>query len=265
MKQNKFEKLFPLKKWFLSPNKSLGQNFLFDMNVIKKIVSFGKINENSILLEVGPGLGSLSIGLLETKIKKLYAIEKDLRFKEILNEITKIDDRFEVQYLDILKYKIPEEVNYIFANLPYNISVIFLLSCFKYQIENITVLLQKEVAERFLSENKNKNYGRISVLAQIYYHLENHYFLCRKNFKPSPKVDSILISFKKKNNCYFYLYDTLEEILKISFSHRRKLLSSTLGKNFSFILEDIKNKRCEDLTPLDYLNLSIKIFNFKKN
>ena len=176
--KNKFEKILPLKQWVekfnLTANKAFGQNFLFDLNITDKIVKLAELTPKDSVLEIGPGLGPLTMSLLKTPIKQLEVIEKDNRFKVLLEEIKNIDDRLIINFGDCLDFHIPLHINKIVANLPYNISVIFIVNVLeKYpHVEEMTLLIQKEVAERFVSKNNSKVFGTISLISQIYTHIK---------------------------------------------------------------------------------------------
>jgi 16S rRNA (adenine1518-N6/adenine1519-N6)-dimethyltransferase len=251
---NKFNKILPLKQWVekfgLIANKSFGQNFLFDLNVTDKIVKLAGLKPTDSVLEVGPGLGPLTMSLLKTNIKKLEVIEMDTRFKVLLEEIKNIDDRLIINFGDCLKFEIPSYINKIVANLPYNISVVFIMEVLeKYpQIEEMTVLIQKEVGDRFVSGNNSKIFGTISLLSQIYSHVEILYKLPPKIFVPAPKVDSTLVKFTRKNNHLLENFPIYKDLIRVAFSERRKLLTSTLGKKYPILKPFLLNKRCENLT-----------------
>jgi 16S rRNA (adenine1518-N6/adenine1519-N6)-dimethyltransferase len=266
---NKFQILLPLQQWLkklnIIPNKNLGQNFLFDLNITNKIVKLSTLEQNDVILEIGAGLGSLTISLLNTNIKKLYTMEKDTLFLPLLKEIQLLDNRLHIIYGDALLLPIPVDITNIVANLPYNISVIFLLKVLiNPNIKNIYVVIQKEVGERFISKNNCKKYGRISIFAQIFAKVEILYHLSPKVFTPIPKVDSVLVHFCLHNTYLHYLAPTIEKILKIIFNHRRKLLTTTLGKIYPVLIEFLGQKRCENLSVEDIIHFSQLIYNIEK-
>jgi 16S rRNA (adenine1518-N6/adenine1519-N6)-dimethyltransferase len=257
-----FYGILPLGQWIsIGTKKHLGQNFLLDLNITDKISKLANLPENANVMEIGPGLGPLTISLLsnyneKNGIKKLYVIEMDNRLKEHLEKIKKIDDRLEIAMKDCLKINWSEygNVEHLVANLPYNISVPFIMNCLQQQnIKTMTVLVQKEVGERFVSAHNKKSYGKISVLAQIFSDVKIVYELGPKAFTPPPKVHSVLLYFQKKNNEKLYLWPTLENMLRLMFTNRRKMLSNTIGKKYSVLFSLLLNKRCENLTPLDIL------------
>lgn len=256
---NKFEKILPLKQWVtkfnLTANKAFGQNFLFDLNITDKIVKLANLKTTDSVLEIGPGLGPLTMSLLKTNIKELQVIEKDTRFKVLLEEIQNIDNRLIINFGDCLTFEIPTHINKIVANLPYNISVVFIMNVLfqNPHIEEMTLLVQKEVAERFVSKNNSKIFGTISLLSQIYFNVKILYNLAPKIFIPSPKVHSSLIQFTRKDNYLLKNYPIYRDLIKIAFSERRKLLTSTLGKKYIILKPLLGNKRCENLTVTDII------------
>lgn len=262
--KNKFHKLLPLNQWIkksnLQPNKSFGQNFLFDLNITDKIVKLANLNSTDRVLEIGPGLGPLTISLLNSPIETLDVVEKDNRFEYLLNEIVKIDSKLKINFQDALKFDIPSYINKIVSNLPYNISVLLIMNLIENNpnITEITVLIQKEVGERFVSKNNSKSFGIISLLSQIFMDINILYHLPPQVFIPAPKVNSTLVKFTRKNFHLLKNYKLYKDIVSISFNQRRKLLINTLGKKYTCLQPFLLNKRCENLTVdniIDYGNL----------
>jgi len=248
-----FHDLLPLKQWIkifnLQANKAFGQNFLFDLNITDKIVKLSSVGEGDHILEIGPGLGGLTISLLKNNISKLSVIEKDERFLPLLNKIQDLDHRLEIITGDALYTPLPHHINHIVANLPYNISVPFILKALLHpSLQSMTVLVQKEVGERFISANNCKEYGKISIFSQIFADIKILYYLPPSVFIPAPKVQSVLLQFIIKNKPLVPLVPFIEMILKSAFTHRRKLLTSTLGQDFPLLKNFLKDKRCENLS-----------------
>lgn len=259
--RDKFKSILPISQWLdIGTKKTLGQNFLLNLDITDKISYLANIPDNGVVMEIGPGLGPLTMSLLGnySSMHKLYVIEKDERLQNHLRKIQVIDNRLSIIMGDCLEITIPQEVEHIVANLPYNISVPFIMKCLQFHphIKTMTLLVQKEVGERFVSSYKKKSYGKISVLAQLFSSVKIVYELGPKAFTPPPKVDSVLLYFQIKNSNLLFLWPVLEEILRLMFQQRRKMLSNTLGKKYPFLLQYLSNKRCEDLVPEEILNLA---------
>ena len=153
------------------PKKSLGQNFLKDENIIKKICDVGKIEEKNFVLEIGPGTGKLTEAILLKKPRKIHLIEKD---KRLINQLTKkLKCNAEIINEDILKYDLKKLSNknlIVFGNLPYNISSQILTKFIKYDkkdflFKKLIFMFQKEVADRILALENTNNYGRLSIFS----------------------------------------------------------------------------------------------------
>jgi 16S rRNA (adenine1518-N6/adenine1519-N6)-dimethyltransferase len=242
--------------------KKWGQNFLIDPNIIRKIISVLNPDQNQTILEIGPGKGALTKILSKMNLD-LHAVEIDPMLCDYLKE-EKINN-VKIYNEDILKFdcsKIPE--NYmIIGNLPYNISTPIL---FKFMEElkwnKMVVMLQKEVAERIVSNHGNKKYGKISIMMQSFFDVNLEFNIPNTVFSPQPKVTSslLLIKPKKIKNTE---YKKLKIIVENAFKHRRKKLAHNL-KN---IIEDeqyneIKDKRAEQLSVADYQKLSHYIIDY---
>lgn len=258
----KWDNIFPLRKWLsilnIRLNKNYGQNFLLDMNITNKIVNLSQLNKEDVVLEVGGGLGTLTISLLNTTIQKMYLVEIDEKLSVVLNEIQCIDDRLQIIYQDILKTNIPQDITAVVANLPYNISVKFLLNLIKAtHIKNITVLLQKEVVNRIISSHSSKDYGRISVLFQNFFICKRLYNLPPSVFLPPPKVESSLLRMERKNIHKLYLFPILEELMEV-FKYRRKYMHKFI--KYPYLLPYVMNKRCEDISVEDFLFFAEMIY-----
>ncbi|MBI5642780.1 MAG: ribosomal RNA small subunit methyltransferase A [Deltaproteobacteria bacterium] len=219
------------------PKKRFGQNFLTDRNLIRKIVATGGVKENDIVLEVGPGRGALTEGLLEAGAK-VIAIEADKDLADILKARFP-SDRFSLIMSDALKVSfsgIAEEYKTrlkTVSNLPYNISGP-ILTKFINERKAFTLLVlmfQKEVAERIVARPGTKDYGILSVLSQVWADVKIEFHVSRNLFKPRPKVDSSIVSFKILDEPKVRLDDEefFKSVVKSAFGTRRKMLSNALG------------------------------------
>ena len=245
------------------PKKSLGQNFLIDKNVIKKICDTGCINLQDCVLEIGPGTGNLSEFLLSKKPQKLYLIEKDIRLIKRLTE--KFKDRVTIINEDILKYELKTLSNknlIIFGNLPYNISTQILTKFIKYnekefKYRKLIFLFQKEVADRIIADDNTKNYGRLSIFSSWKLKIEKIMDINPSSFFPKPKVISSLLVFEPKLNFVkFKNSSNLEYITNIFFNQRRKMIKKPLS-----ILFKNSKKIAEELN----LNLNLRPQNLSKD
>ena len=229
------------------PKKSLGQNFLIDKSIINLIVNLGNINQNDTVLEVGPGTGNLTKAILLKKPKKLIVIEKDknLAFslkKKFKDEITIIND-------DILKINENDIANTpmtIYGNLPYNISTQILvkwITCEKSfkTYKKLILMFQKDVAERIVAKNNEKNYGRLSIISAWRLVIKKEFDVSEYCFYPRPKVKSSVLTFvPKKKYIKFKDPKNLEYITNIFFSRKRKMINKAYHKIFKNNISVIK-------------------------
>jgi len=231
------------------PKKSLGQNFLINKNIIKKICDSGNISEKDNVLEIGPGTGNLTEIILLKKPKKLYVIEKDQRLIEHLKK--KFKDSIVVINKDILQYKF-NELNIknliVFGNLPYNISSQILIKFIKYhknfKFKKLIFMFQKEVAERILAKDNTNLYGRLSIFSSWKFKIKKIMDIEPSFFYPKPKVTSTLLIFEPKSNYIeFKNSKNLEYITNIFFNQRRKMIKKPLNiifKNAKKVADELK-------------------------
>ncbi len=255
----------------IRPKKKLGQNFIFDENILNKIAdSISPINNLSVI-EIGPGPGGLTQSLLKCNPKSIILIEKDISFKGILSEITKkypnisstlIFDDFMKINLDKLEVFKKNKVKYI-SNLPYYISTQVLLKILPFQanVMEATFMFQKEVAERLIANPHNKKYSKLSVIAQYCCNIKKIFNLNSNIFYPKPDVDSCLLNFKPKNNTSIEVFNELKKLTKFAFEKRRKTIKNSLSniEGIKVLLAklDIDDQcRAENLSVEKYTNLA---------
>jgi 16S rRNA (adenine1518-N6/adenine1519-N6)-dimethyltransferase len=256
----------------LKPTKKLGQNFVTDQNTVEKIVRTSKVNKDSIVLEVGPGLGSLTLALLATGAK-VFAVEIDRRLAELLPITAKAKgfsgDQLEVINKDALEITTNEvkNPNILVANLPYNVSVpviIHILETFP-SIENYLVMVQSEVADRLAASPGSRTYGSPSVKLQWYGEVSKAGSVSRSVFWPVPNVDSDLVQITRKKDVDQSIRKELFAVVDAAFSQRRKMLRSALSsmcagsEKASEILESAQidpQLRGEALNVDDYVRLT---------
>tara|TARA_B100001175_G_C19459754_1_gene615876 strand:+ start:489 stop:1283 length:795 start_codon:yes stop_codon:yes gene_type:complete len=252
----------------INPKKSLGQNFLTDNNIINIIVDQGNINENDIILEVGPGTGSLTEKILSKNPKKIFAIEKDKYLSKNLNK--KFNEKLIIINEDILKIdenKLSNQPMIVFGNLPYNISTQILVKWIKLfdlnkTFKKLILMFQKEVAERIIATTNKKNYGRLAVLSSWRLNIKKIIDVSPNSFYPVPKVKSTVLLIEPKKE-YFALRNpkNLEHITKIFFNQRRKMIKKPINlvfrnvNNLSKKLNININDRPQNLPPQVYFEL----------
>jgi 16S rRNA (adenine1518-N6/adenine1519-N6)-dimethyltransferase len=221
----------------ISAKKRFGQNFLHDKNIIRQIVRASK-PENKNIIEVGPGPGLLTKILLESGTKSIFAIEKDESFLPILNNLKKESlTKFDFLIADILKVDLDNliEGNYsVVSNLPYNISVPFIISLVEQEQpvkwESLTLTVQKEVADRMMADINSKQYGRLSVLIQWRSFIEKICDIKPTCFIPEPKVMSTVIRIRPKNYIKKPSIESFQKVVSAAFGFRRKTLKRSLGQ-----------------------------------
>jgi len=251
--------------------KRLGQNFLINKDIIKKIADIGIINKDANIIEIGPGSGSLTEELLKRNPKKIFAIEFDKDLSNYLEKIKNNYQNFNYEISDALTFdekKIFKKNSIIFGNLPYNISLKLLIKWIYSDpwppfYDQMILMFQKEVAERIVATSNNKKYGRISILTDARLDVKFHFNISKKEFNPEPKVDSSVLSFTPKKNTNFKLKDLniLSDLTKIIFNTKRKMISKTLKKILNekelkvIDFNNIKNLRPENLDFSFYYKL----------
>ena len=256
----------------LKPTKKLGQNFVIDQNTVEKIVRTSNVSKDSIVLEVGPGLGSLTLGLMATGAK-VIAVEIDERLAQLLPNTAKAKGFCESQLIVINKDALEiskSDVNnpdVLVANLPYNVSVpviIHILETFP-SIKNYLVMVQSEVADRLAASPGSRTYGSPSVKLQWYAEVSKAGSISRNVFWPVPNVDSDLVQLHRRNNVDESIRKELFAVVDAAFSQRRKMLRSALSsmcggsEKASEILESVQidpRLRGEALNVSDYVRLT---------
>lgn len=258
---------FLLKQNGLKANKKLGQNFLISESIIEEIVDKANVTKEDVIIEIGPGLGSLTAKLLENA-KKVIAIELDSNMVNLLKNRFSLYDNFELIENDVLKVdlrSIIEEYDSVkvVANLPYYITTPIVMKLLeeKLNLKSITVMVQKEVGERFCAVPGGKEYGAITLSINYYTNPKIIIDVPKENFNPIPEVDSCVINLEIRENPPVKINDEKKffRLIKAAFSQRRKTINNSftgVGKS----KEEIK-KVLDDLNISDKLraeNLSIE-------
>lgn len=236
--------------------KAYGQNFLKDNNVITNIVKGSAIKPNSLVIEVGPGSGVLTKEL-SLYAKSVLSYEIDTRLESILDENLVDCHNVKVIFDDFLKRNIKEDIKdyeydniYVVANLPYYITtpIIEKLIASKIDFQSITIMIQKEVGDRFSAKVGNRDYGSITVFLNYYFDIKKLFIVSKNCFIPKPNVDSIVISLIKKNGRKADNEELLFKLIRDSFQYKRKNLRNNLrGYNIN-IIENVLNNYGKDLT-----------------
>ncbi|ADE54763.1 16S rRNA (adenine(1518)-N(6)/adenine(1519)-N(6))-dimethyltransferase RsmA [Coraliomargarita akajimensis] len=220
------------------PNKKLGQNFLVDGNIVRKSIELAEIDEGSSVVEVGPGLGTLTRAILGSGAK-LWAVERDSTLAEYLRDkVVPQQPNFDLTEGDCLDHPragLPEELAEsgfkIVANLPYAVSTPWMEAIISGPLpQRMVLMLQKEAADRYIADSGIKNFGAISIFLQAAYHAHSKHLVSANCFHPAPKVDSILLRLDLKENAVQFNAETRACIRRI-FTQRRKQLGALCKKD----------------------------------
>lgn len=272
------ETMFILKKYNISANKSLGQNFLINDEVINEIIDSADIGKEDLVIEIGPGLGTLTNKLLEAA-KKVIAIELDKRMITILNDRFSLYNNFKLINEDVLKVNLKELINIegkdiksvkVVANLPYYITTPIVMKLLedRLDIESITVMVQKEVAKRLVALPGDKLSGAITYAVNFYCKPEEIIEVPNSSFIPEPEVESevIKLNLRKEPPVELKNEELFFKLIKASFMQRRKTLINGISNSGIMSKEDIKGLlekvglnekvRGEDLSMQDFANLA---------
>ena len=262
----KEETKFILNKYGVRADKGLGQNFLINEEAVENIVESSNINDEDLVIEIGPGLGTLTSRLLE-KAGKVIAVELDSRMIEILEDRFKLysnfelinDDILKVDLRDIIKRNVINKIKQvkIVANLPYYITTPIIMKLLEENLDiySITVMIQKEVADRLVAIPGNKNAGAITYSVYYYAEAKKVMDVYKDSFMPEPNVNSEVIQLKIRKNSPVQEKDKklLFKIIKYAFMQRRKTLVNALENSGIF-----KNKE-EIINILKKLSINEKV------
>ena len=275
------ETRYIMKKYNIRANKSLGQNFLINNEVVEKIVNSSDISKEDMVIEIGPGLGTLTKYLLE-KAGKVLCVELDTKMIKILQDRFSLYDNFELINEDILKVNLNEIIIEnkkdgkiknvkIVANLPYYITTPIIMKLLeeKLDIKSITVMIQKEVADRLIETPGGKNTGAITHTVYYYCESEKIMEVPNSSFIPEPEVTSEVIKLNLRDKPAVDIENTkvMFMIIKSAFMQRRKTLLNALTNTKVFInkeegiqiLKELnldENVRAEKLSIQDFANIA---------
>ncbi|MGI6084970.1 MAG: 16S rRNA (adenine(1518)-N(6)/adenine(1519)-N(6))-dimethyltransferase RsmA [Acetivibrionales bacterium] len=266
-----------LKKYGLKLTKSLGQNFLTDINIIRKIVEAGEVDSSDLVVEIGPGIGSMTAEIAKLA-GKVIAVEIDKNLIPALNENLSSFSNVAVVNEDIMKADIKELVNgwsgplKVISNLPYYITTPIIMMLLEGDIawDTLVFMVQKEVAHRLAASPSTKDYSALSVAVRYYADPKLAFTVSKNCFIPKPDVDSAVVRLKKRELACVRDIDKelFFKIVKASFGQRRKTLLNSLGsqnwldggkerlRNVLVKLSIKENTRAEELTIEDFARLS---------
>ena len=247
------------------PKKALGQHFLIDQNIARKIVDQLSPNVESVV-EVGAGMGVLTQYLVQDLLDKLYVIEIDKESIAYLqSHFPMLGERLvDGDFLKTDLSQFGKQNMAIIGNFPYNISsqIFFQVLKYKAQVVEVVGMVQKEMAERMAAKEGSKTYGILSVLMQVWYDIDYLFTVHENVFNPPPKVKSAVIKMRRNAvtdlGCDEQLFVT---IVKQSFNQRRKTLRNSLRTMLSpdIINDEVFNKRPEQLSVKDFIDLTNRI------
>lgn len=257
-----------MEKYNFNLKKMFGQNFIIDENVINNIITKSEIDKNTLVIEIGPGAGSLTYKLSKYA-KNVLCYEIDTTLKDLLSDNLNGLDNVEIIYKDFLKADVFNDIKkydykklYVVANLPYYITTPIIIKFIEESIpvEKIVVMVQKEVGDRFKATPNTKEYNSLSVYLNYYFDVKKILDVSKNVFIPKPNVDSIVVEFSKKKNMYeLKNKEIFFKLVKDSFTQKRKTIKNNL-KNYDLEkVEEILKKYNFDLSARAE-QLSIEIF-----
>jgi len=265
-------------RYQIKPSKSLGQNFVIDPNTIHKIIREARIQLGDQILEIGPGFGSLTSEL--AKFGKVVAIEFDRFLLPGLTEVITshgVEEKVEIIHADAMKIPWTQFLSEregtwkMISNLPYNIASPLLITMLEEapQIEEIFVMVQKEVAERFAATPGTNAYGIPSVKSQYWSEVSLISKVSPAVFYPAPRVDSALLQFKRRTMPMPVNLSTFNGIVRNAFTHRRKMLRKSIGRGIAqstFADANVDPRsRPEELSVKNWVDLANRLDLEKKN
>tara|TARA_B100001093_G_scaffold97945_1_gene89942 strand:- start:2233 stop:3012 length:780 start_codon:yes stop_codon:yes gene_type:complete len=254
-----------LKKDSLVAKKSLGQNFITDKNFLKKLSSLISTNNNTFIIEIGPGKGALTKELLKKKFCHISIIEKDDDLIDNLKKLSDNSHKIQVIHQDALKINYNNFIKkdtVIVGNLPFNISSSLLINWISIHkwpplYKKMYLMFQKEVGERILANHGTKKYGRLSIIVQFRCKVKKLIEAKSNIFTPKPKVDGVVLEFTPHKEYLDIDINKLEAIVRMAFSQRRKKIKTTLSQYINYLnkLSIDPNLRPENLSVREYCKL----------
>ena len=257
MKYSPIEFKNNMEKHGFNLKKMYGQNFIIDENIINNIITNSNIDKDTLVIEIGPGAGSLTYKLSKFA-KRVICYEIDTTLKDLLNDNLSDCNNVDIIFEDFLKADVMNDIKkyeyknlYVVANLPYYITTPIIIKFIENHIpvDKIVVMVQKEVGDRFKAKPNTKDYNSLSVYLNYYFDVKKLLDVSKNVFIPKPNVDSIVVEFTKKENNYKVKNEDLFfKLVKDSFNQKRKNLRNNL-KNYDLkSIEDTLKKYNYDLT-----------------
>jgi 16S rRNA (adenine1518-N6/adenine1519-N6)-dimethyltransferase len=252
----------------LRAKRSFGQNFLLDLNLTQRIAGAAGNLRGVNVIEIGPGPGGLTRALMMQGASQVYAIERDFRCIEAINEISiAYPGQVHIIEADATKINLSEVCDgprKIVANLPYNVATPLLIGWLKDlpDVQGMTLMFQKEVADRLTAKPKSKAYGRLSVMSQWLCFVRQEFNVTKEAFTPPPKVTSTVVTFTPRAEPLAdATWESLEAVTAAAFNQRRKMLRVSLKSyDFDFKVLGLKETaRAEELSIEDFCKLARQI------
>ena len=269
-----------LTKYNLFAKKGYGQNFIIDNNILESITNLSGVTKDIDVIEIGPGIGSLTEHLLE-KANKVLAYEIDIKLIDVLHQELAQFENFILLNQDILKSNINKDIDtyldddkdiYIISNLPYYITTPIIMSLLESKlnkrIKRFVFMMQYEVAERITANKGGKEYNNLTIAIKYYAKTKKILNVSRNVFNPKPNVDSAVVSFDLYEDLPYKVSDEdfFFKVVRTSFQNRRKTLVNNLNMSYNISKNDLttllnsinikENVRAEELDILDFISLS---------
>ena len=257
-----------MEKYEVKFKKKFGQNFLKDINIVKRIVDVSEIDNDSLVIEVGPG-GAIMTRELASRAKQVLAYEIDTDLSDELFKRLIDFSNVDILFQDFLISDIKNDVKkydyknlYFVSNVPYYITTPIILKLIesKLKFKKIVMMVQKEVGDRFSTVPGNREYGSITVLLNYFYNIKKEFNVSRKQFVPEPNVDSVIISFEEKEDKLpLNDFSFFEKVLRDSFQFKRKNIRNNLKKYDLKVVEEVLSEYGYDLNVRAEM-LSVEVF-----
>ena len=256
-----------MEKYDVKFKKKLGQNFLKDNNIVKRIVDISGIDSDSLVIEVGPG-GAILTRELAMKAKNVLAYEIDTDLEDELAKRLSEFENVDILFQDFMISDMQTDIsNYSYkklffvSNVPYYITTPIIMKLIQsgLHFDNIVMMVQKEVGDRFSTSPGSREYGSITVLLNYFYDVRKEFLVSKKHFVPEPKVDSVVVSFHENKRYSVTNFNFFETLVRDCFQFKRKTIKNNLKSYNLMIVDSVLKKYGYDLT-VRAENLDIEVF-----